>query len=282
MKQSPEARALLERYRDALTPAAGARDRGLAELTRRIERGELPGARESGVRPRPSRGRPRASWSARWISAAIGGGVGVVAVFSWQLATQFAEHAPRLIATAQPAAVETAVVPTPPPPMAAEAEPSAPEPRAPVHVRPALKNQRALGATPHRSAPVPDRTPRPDARGVRLTAAKAVGAAQPPAPAPTLPSGSGQGGELERELRLLRAAYAALRAGHPEIALSRLTEHAMRFPHGELAESRDVAQVMALCQAGQTAVARQHAEQVLRQHPGSANAARVRSLCAAP
>jgi hypothetical protein len=85
--------------------------------------------------------------------------------------------------------------------------------------------------------------------------------------------------QLEEELRLLRAAYEALRSDRPKRALSWLDEHATRFPHGALAETREVARIMALCQTGQREAARAEAAHFLQRSPRSPHAGRVRSLC---
>ena len=57
---------------------------------------------------------------------------------------------------------------------------------------------------------------------------------------------------VDEEMRLLSLAYSFLRAGRPRDALAQLAEHAERFPHGKLAESRQVAHIIALCDSGQS------------------------------
>jgi hypothetical protein len=53
------------------------------------------------------------------------------------------------------------------------------------------------------------------------------------------------------------------------------------FPDGHLAEARDVARILALCQAGNVEQSEQHAERFLQQRPQSPCALRVQSGCAA-
>jgi hypothetical protein len=84
---------------------------------------------------------------------------------------------------------------------------------------------------------------------------------------------------LDDEMRLLKAAYSALRAGKPEQALAQLAEHTWRFPNGELAESRDVAHIMALCRAGKVEASRSEAKRFLSERPSSPFAGRVRAIC---
>jgi hypothetical protein len=84
---------------------------------------------------------------------------------------------------------------------------------------------------------------------------------------------------LDEEMKLLRAAHAALRAGKPEQALAQLAEHSWRFPNGELAEPRDVAHIMALCRAGKVEASRSEAKRFLAQRPSSPFAGRVRAIC---
>lgn len=89
-------------------------------------------------------------------------------------------------------------------------------------------------------------------------------------------------GDLASELALIRGAYASLRLGHPERALAQLDRHAARFPHGELAQAREVARAIALCQSGDVVRARALAAELLRRSPSSPYAERLRTVCAAP
>lgn len=99
--------------------------------------------------------------------------------------------------------------------------------------------------------------------------------APPPAIAPPAPSAS----TLAEEVALLRSAQSALNAGDADGALSRLADHARRFPTGTMAEERDAARILALCRAGRRDEARDAAARFLRERPSSPLAARVRASC---
>jgi outer membrane protein assembly factor BamD (BamD/ComL family) len=85
---------------------------------------------------------------------------------------------------------------------------------------------------------------------------------------------------VAEEARLLRDADASLRAGDTAGATRWLDEHARLFPHGVLAEERDVQRVFVLCAAGQTDAARAEAGRFLVSYPQSLLAGRVRTSCA--
>jgi outer membrane protein assembly factor BamD (BamD/ComL family) len=85
---------------------------------------------------------------------------------------------------------------------------------------------------------------------------------------------------IDDEMSMLGSAHASLRAGRPSEALAQLAEHKRRFPTSKLAESREVARIIALCQAGQRKTARAAAERFLATHSGSPLANRVRTVCA--
>jgi hypothetical protein len=84
---------------------------------------------------------------------------------------------------------------------------------------------------------------------------------------------------IDREMQLLKRAQVAQAAGRPTEALSILAEHAKQFPNGKLVESREVARVIALCQAGQTQASRAAADRFLASRPNSPFASRVRGAC---
>jgi hypothetical protein len=86
-------------------------------------------------------------------------------------------------------------------------------------------------------------------------------------------------GTLDEEMKLLRAAHFALKAGKPEQALTLLAEHTWRFPNGELVESRDVTRIMALCRVGKAEASRSEAKRFLAERPSSPFAGRVRAIC---
>src|SRR5262249_39672502 len=85
---------------------------------------------------------------------------------------------------------------------------------------------------------------------------------------------------LDQEMQLLKRAHQAEASGRPSEALSILAEHAKRFPNGKLAESREVARVIALCEAGQTQASRPPADRFLAARPNSPFASRGRGVCA--
>ena len=86
--------------------------------------------------------------------------------------------------------------------------------------------------------------------------------------------------EVAEEVALLKSAQAAINAGRPAEALSKLAEHARRFPHGKLNESCEVARIVALCDSGQKTAARAAADRFLAARPSSPFASRVRTACA--
>jgi hypothetical protein len=108
-------------------------------------------------------------------------------------------------------------------------------------------------------------------------AAAAAPPAESPAPAAARPSAPAP---VDEEVRLLALAYAQLRAGQPALALATLSEQERRFPNGKLAESRQVARILALCDSGQRAAARSEGARFLAAHPGSPFSNRVRTACA--
>jgi hypothetical protein len=81
------------------------------------------------------------------------------------------------------------------------------------------------------------------------------------------------------ELALMRSILAALRDGEAARALTLLEEHARRFPQGVLSPERRGLRVVALCEAGQTALGREERAAFLRVEPDSPLAQRVRSAC---
>ena len=99
------------------------------------------------------------------------------------------------------------------------------------------------------------------------------------------PEGASAGATSVRvaeEAYLLREADGAIRAGDTAGATRWLDEHARLFPHGVLAEERDVQRVLVLCAAGQADAARMEASHFLSAYPRSLFAGRIRASCAAP
>lgn len=127
-----------------------------------------------------------------------------------------------------------------------------------------------------------DRGPLPSGpRGVAEVATTPAVAA--PAPEPEVPPADGERPDspstLAEEVRILRAAEAALASGDPHGALVLLEEHVDRFPAGALARERDVRRVGALCRVGRVADARALAERTVAGHPSLAD--RLERACPA-
>jgi hypothetical protein len=106
-------------------------------------------------------------------------------------------------------------------------------------------------------------TPRPQ-RSARVTSAPAAAA-----------SSAG----LEAEMRWVRGADAALRAGNTSAARALLDQHAREFPNGSLAEEREGLRVVAGCQGAASADGTRAAARFLARAPSSLLAGRVRAAC---
>ncbi len=87
---------------------------------------------------------------------------------------------------------------------------------------------------------------------------------------------------LEREMRLMSEARAALGAGDAARAIGLLKEHAKAFPHGAFVLEREVSWITALCALGKTDAARTRADAFLRKHGKHPLAAKVRASCGGP
>jgi hypothetical protein len=84
---------------------------------------------------------------------------------------------------------------------------------------------------------------------------------------------------LEREMRLMSEARAALGAGDAARAIGLLKDHAKEFPHGAFVLEREVSWITALCALGKTDAARTRASAFLRKHEKHPLAAKVRASC---
>jgi len=82
---------------------------------------------------------------------------------------------------------------------------------------------------------------------------------------------------LEQDVRLLRDADIATKAGDPERALTLLDEHAAAFPRSDLEPERSAERVFALCRAGRIDEARSARSAFLRAHPTGPLAVRVKT-----
>jgi hypothetical protein len=96
---------------------------------------------------------------------------------------------------------------------------------------------------------------------------------------PPAPSAEGAGGTAA-EVSLLESAEDAL-SSSPELALSLADRHAARFPHGALAQEREVIAIEALLRLGRVEAARGRAERFYRSFPQSAHRTRIENLLAA-
>jgi len=97
-------------------------------------------------------------------------------------------------------------------------------------------------------------------------------------PAPQLPS-VGRA-DPEAELSLMRDAQAALGAS-PAQALELSSQHVQRFPHGVLAQEREVVAIDALARLGRTSEAQARAARFRKSHPESAYLPRIERLVGA-
>jgi len=97
--------------------------------------------------------------------------------------------------------------------------------------------------------------------------------------APLARAGSATSGFGE-DARLLREVHAALSSGEQERALSLLDARRAKGGLGALAEEREAARVVTLCELGRQAEARSAAQHFLAQHPNSPLSERVRRSCA--
>jgi hypothetical protein len=110
----------------------------------------------------------------------------------------------------------------------------------------------------------------PVRRAPRLTRAEPL-EKEPPKPEPT-PA------DLEAEMKLIRGADAALRAGRSSEALSLLARHQSEHPRASLAHEREGLRAIAQCQVG-AGGSRDAAERFISRSPRSPLAARLRSAC---
>ncbi len=207
------------------------------------------------------------------IAAAIAifGTVSAGAVGVQRLTSSPAPKNAPIVTVASPAVMTTvAGSPLPLPRPSVAQEPVLSEP-APVAVEPAGE-----------ATPTVERAPTlanlPEKQAVRATATMAtasVKAVDAPVVAqePSLQTGA--------EVALLEQAQHALEAKHGERALALLDEHARTYPNGALAEERDAARVLALCETGRDDEAHAEADAFVVAHPRSPLAARVRAACPA-
>jgi hypothetical protein len=150
-------------------------------------------------------------------------------------------------------------------------------PRAPGRARSKGEIPRETAAEmPGMQPPAPPATPSPAA-----AIAPAPVTTQPAAAAAMAPQAAEIADSLAEEVRLLRAARAALDRAEPSRALASLDEHGSHFPRGTLYEERLATRVLALCAMGRVDAARLAAQELERAAPRSPHLGRVRASCIA-
>jgi hypothetical protein len=274
---SRHAKDLLERYRKAESLGSDARTRMLSGLRAKMSLGA------------PAVGAPKASALSKLAAAGktkilLGVlAVSIPAAWTIQKAHRSVDYTLR---TATPPVPTAPTVVTAP---AVEAAPRATDGEP-------YGSASALAAVPFEALPEVAPESEPRLRSKRSsTAERSVTAAddkptspkvaveEPKSAAPvereTAPEKATTESTLDQEMELLKRARLAQKAGHPAEALGILAQHAKEFPNGKLSESRDVARVIALCDAGQTQASRAAAERFLAQRPNSPFANRVRTAC---
>jgi hypothetical protein len=107
-------------------------------------------------------------------------------------------------------------------------------------------------------------------------APRAPRAAEKPEPPPSKPDAAVA--SLEAEMKLIRGADSALRAGRASEALALLAQHQAEHPHASLSHEREGLRAIAQCQTGASG-SREVAERFLARSPRSPLAPRLRSAC---
>ena len=276
---SNQAKAVLRDYRTVESLGASARARLLDNLSMRIAAQDLPADGLDVAPPEPAAQGLLAKLLAGPVSK-IGLAVIVVAIPSgWLLHSN--QEPPAILARLPPHWHESAARPTPVQPESLPRE-TGPAPQAAerVSIAPRGTGHQPVANTPPAAPRVHRGSPQETPSDSELL--------NPPSdvmnPTPTSPPASGAvpADMIDEEVRLLSQAHAAIRAGRPRDALSKLREHAESFPNSKLEEARQVARMIALCDSGRRAAARAEARVFLSARPRSPLANRVRSICAAP
>lgn len=154
------------------------------------------------------------------------------------------------------------------------ARPRIESPSVATHAREELVVPRELSVAPQPSigtVPVLSARNAPKSR----TAPSASAAAAAPAAAPA-------DDPLHAEIRDLRTAQQALRAGDGARVLALLNGQDTAYSAGALQEERAAARVLALCQVGRTSEARSLAQRFEQRWPSSPLVARIRNSCWQP
>lgn len=248
---SDQAREVLARYRDAISPSSAER----AALVLGVRRAIATGAGPSAAASAAAVGR-RTPW------LVIVGVTAVVAGGAW-----WSTRSPELRAPAIAAAVEApaAAPEVKPPPVAAQAPAMLPS------VGPAVAEAPAMAtATPQAERIVGRRSPR---IAVPSEASPAADVAPSPASAP-----SPEVATVDAEVALLREASVALKRGDDVTARTRYDEHTRRFPDGALVELREVGLALLDCRRDPSAAA-DRARRFATRFPGSPHLVRIEREC---
>jgi hypothetical protein len=148
------------------------------------------------------------------------------------------------------------------------AMPTATTPRAPLTISSSTSIPVSTSVRASTPAPIWRETSKP------VPAATSTDALPPPVGLPASAVSS-----LEKDVRLLRDADLATKAGDPERALALLDEHALTFPRSDLEPERFAERVFALCRARRIDEARSAASAFLHGHPTGPLAVRVKAAC---
>lgn len=207
-----------------------------------------------------------ASVTAVWKGLAITAGLGVVAMAGLRAASTAPEQNPTAVQTRSGRGRDTLPPGGAVRPSHALPPTDATLPREPEVGRPASESQPDPGA--QRAAP--NRSP-----------AIESGTGGPPPPSSGLdedPTGTTLA--LTEEVRLVEAVRRALDRADRSEALRRLSEHARRFPTGQLRTERAAYRAIALCELGRAVQGRGEARLFVTRHPESTLVGRVTAACA--
>jgi hypothetical protein len=274
---SNQAKALLRDYRSAESLGASARARLLDNLSVRIAAQDMPMDGLDVAPPEPAAQGLLAKLLAGPLSK-IGLAVILAAIPSAWLLYSVNEQ-PRSLAGLPSGWHELAARPMPIQPESLPHEPAAP----PQGAERVSIGSTAPGHQPVAHAPPPaPRVRRASRQETASNSELSTPDVMDPPPTPPPASGTVPADMIDEEVRLLSLAHAAIRAGRPRDALSKLREHGQSFPNSKLSEARQVARMIALCDSGKRAAARAEAQSFLSARPRSPFANRVRSICVAP
>jgi hypothetical protein len=270
----PLAKTALRNYRAAESLEPTARARALDQLRVRIAAGDWPAHDFDVAPPQP----PAQGLLAKAIAGPLGkiGLAVIVAALpaAWLLHSTAHPPAEPQRSTPVPSRVQVTQPQLPEPaPLAS----SAASETVPPHST-ATEAARVVTPAPRPELPVRRQTHMPAAEAPTAEI-QLEEAPEPPKQSVQQPAGAPPLDMIDEEVRLLSQAHAALRSGRPREALAKLSEHERRFPNSRLAEARQVARMIGLCDSGRRALARAEARAFLAARPTSPLANRVRSIC---